>query len=359
MRTKKLLTGIGSWVIGGAVLVVVLAYLAGLFTPKVGTEPVAAPQTEVPAFTGEATVTEAEEPVVERAPGTLSAVREASISARIMAAIGQITVRAGDKVSANQLLVELDSRDLSARQAQSRESVAAARARLQDAEKEYNRLKSLVAEGVIARSQFDTAEANFTAAKADVARAEQAVTETSAGASYASITAPFAGRVVDRYAEPGDMASPGQPLLKIYDPSRMRIEAYVRESLAASLKPGQPLKVQIDALQTEVEGQVQEIVPQAEPGSRSVLVKVGLPAREDLFPGMFGRVLIPEGTTRRIYVPQAAIHRIGQLTYVWVLGEGKTPARRFVTLGEHVSSDRIEVLSGLEAGERVGLASQI
>lgn len=355
MNTGKLAVKTASWIAGAGMLVLIVAFLAGVFTPKIqpGGKP-AAPASEAPSFSGEAAVVKSAEPAAEKVPGTLSATRDSTISSRIMAGISEITVRSGDPVSRGQTLVRLDARDLSSRQAQAHQTVAAAQARLSDAEKEYNRMKKLMDDGVIPPSKFDSAEAGYKAAKADLARAQESVTEASTGRSFATIEAPFSGRVVDRYAEPGDTAMPGQAILRIYDPSRMRMEANVRESLAAALRPGLMLKVLIDAIKTEVDGRIEEIVPQSEPGSRSVLVKVSLPERGDLYPGMFGRLLIQVGMAERLYIPSAAVHRVGQLTFVWVKGEAAT-LRRFIKPGEHEKNGQTEVLSGLEEGEKVGL----
>lgn len=355
MNTGKLAVKTAAWIVGVGILVLIVAFLAGVFTPKIqpGGKP-AALASEAPPFSGEAEAVKFTEPVVEKVPGTISAMRDSTISSRIMAGISEITVRSGDTVSRGQPLVRLDARDLSSRQAQAHQTVAAAQARLSDVEKEYNRIKKLVDDGVVPPSKFDSAEAGYKAAKADLARAQESVMEASTGRSFATIEAPFSGRVVDRYAEPGDTAMPGQAILRIYDPSRMRLEANVRESLAATLRPSLMLKVLIDAIKAEVDGRIEEIVPKSEPGSRSVLVKVSLPERGDLYPGMFGRLLIPAGQTERIYIHSSAIHRVGQITFVWVKGEAGF-IRRFIKLGERERNGQTEVLSGLKEREKVGL----
>ncbi|MCL5269042.1 MAG: hypothetical protein M1457_00445 [bacterium] len=86
-----------------------------------------------------------------------------------------------------------------------------------------------------------------------------------------------------------------------------------------------------------------------------MLVKAALPERPDLYPGMFGRLLIPAGEARRLYIPKNAVHQVGQLTYVWVVAGKGEAARRFVKVGEHERGGLIEILSGLSAGEKVGL----
>lgn len=347
------------WVVGIALMALVLAWLAGAFKSKVEPGVVQSPEVAAPKMAAVLPAVEAEEDVALRVPGTVSAIREALIAPRIMATIGEINVSAGDRVERGQVLAKLDSRDLAAREQQARQALNAARARQVEAEKDYSRMKQLMEKNIIPRSQFDSAEAAYRTAQADVARAEQALSEAQTGASYAVIDAPFSGRIVDRYAEPGDTASPGTAILKLYDPARMRLEAYVGESLAGKLRPGAELAVRIDALTTTVQGRVEEIVPQAEPGSRSMLVKVALPERSEIYPGMFGRLLVPTGRAKRIYVPENAVLRVGQLTYVWVMSPDNKPERRFVTLGESQRAGQREILSGLAPGEKVGIPSGV
>ena len=358
MKHGNIIFSLMTWLIGIALLVLIVAYLAGVFRTKVqpGKLPASATEAPAPKFQKVEIVRASDEALVEKAPGTLSALRESMISPRIMARINEIAVRAGDPVKLGQTLVRLDARDLAARVGQAGQTAAAARARLAEAQKQYQRMEQLQKDGAVSRADYDTAEAAYTTAKAEVARAESATSEAGTGQAFATIEAPFAGRVVDRYAEPGDTAMPGQPILKVYDPSQMRLETYVRESLAATLKPGIKLAVQIDALGARVDGTVQEVVPQSEPGSRSVLVKVALPQRDDLYPGMFGRLLIPAGQAHRLYIPESAVQQVGQLTFVWVLGQDNQPERRFIKLGEEKKDGWVEVISGVSPGERIGLA---
>ncbi|MDX1653661.1 MAG: HlyD family efflux transporter periplasmic adaptor subunit, partial [Candidatus Competibacteraceae bacterium] len=147
-------------------------------------------------------------------------------------------------------------------------------------------------------------------------------------------------------------AVPGQPLLRLYDPDQLRLEASVRESLASRLQRGATLTARIDALDLELPATVDEIVPTADPGSRSFLVKAALPFRADLYPGMFGRLLIPLGTVARLYVPQEAVARFGQLEFVQVPTPQGT-ARRYIRTAGPGAEGRLEVLSGLSEGERV------
>ena len=166
------------------------------------------------------------------------------------------------------------------------------------------------------------------------------------------MTAPIAGRIVERYADPGDTAHQGQALLRMYDPATLRLEASVRESVASRLAKGQQLAAEIDALGKRYAVAVDEIVPSADPGSRSFRVKVSLPGSSGLYPGMFGRLLIPVGQIERMYIPFKAVNRIGQLDFV-IVKTGQGAVRRYVRLGVQAADGLIEVVSGLAPGEEI------
>ena len=168
--------------------------------------------------------------------------------------------------------------------------------------------------------------------------------------SFASIKSPIDGKVIERYADPGDTASPGVPIIKIYNPSLLRLDAQVRESLASEINVSDNISVHIDAINKTLQGIVDEVVPSADPGSRSVTVKVLLPANEGLYPGMFGRLLIPTGMVKRIYIPSDAITHLGQLEFVEVIENNKT-SRRFIRTGRQNDKGDVEVVSGLDEGE--------
>ena len=108
----------------------------------------------------------------------------------------------------------------------------------------------------------------------DQAGAVQALEEAKTALGYTEILAPFDGRVVDRFAEPGDTAQPGTKLLALYNPLSLRVEAQVREVVALGLEVGQDLQVEIPAMQKIVDAVIQERVPAADPGGLRVTAAV-------------------------------------------------------------------------------------
>jgi multidrug efflux pump subunit AcrA (membrane-fusion protein) len=145
--------------------------------------------------------------------------------------------------------------------------------------------------------------------------------------------------------------------LVLYDASSLRLEAPVLEHLAVRLTTGDTLKVYIDALQREVESTIDEIVPQADAPSRSFLVKASVPRSDYLYEGMFGRLRIPAGQRRHLCLATDAIRRVGQLEFVEVVTNDGQIEKRFIKTGRLGMPGRIEVLSGLKAGETVVVKS--
>jgi membrane fusion protein (multidrug efflux system) len=334
------------------VMILLILWMSGFFGAKIrsGTMPIeaqtATPQTEV------ATVEETAIPVVEEAAGTIQAERKTVVSSRILAVISDVLVNAGDPVQAGDTLIVLDDRELRSKLEEANRGVQAAAAARQRAASDFERARKLRATGVISQSEFDQVESTFKIADAELQRTRQASRAAEVALSYTRITAPVTGRVIDRLADPGDTAVPGTPLLSLYDPTALRIEVPVRESLVTRLAVGDRLAVHVGGEKETLQGRVDEIVPQAEAGSRTFLVKIGLPKREGLYTGMFGRVLIPAGERTRVVVPAAAIERMGQLDFAYVV-EGGRLVRRLVTLGPAAGDGRVEVLSGLRPGEKV------
>lgn len=335
------------------VMTLLILWMAGVFGAKIGPGVVAAKMLSAPADAATAQVEEVTVPVIEEAAGTVQAERKTVVSAQLVAVIREVRVRAGDPVNAGDALVVLDSRELEAKVLEARRASEAAAAARSRTEADFRRVKDLRARNIVSQSEFDQAESGFRVADAELERARQALQGAEVGLSYATIKAPVAGRIVDRFADPGDTAMPGRPLLSLYDPTALRIEVPVRESLVGRLKLDQGIQVRLGPEQKTIDGTVDEIVPQAEAGSRTFLVKVGLPKRDGMYTGMFGRVLIPTGERKRLLVPEAAVERIGQLDFANVLDGQRNVSRRLITLGPPAPDGRVEVLSGLRAGETV------
>lgn len=311
--------------------------------------------------------------------GTVEARVESVIAAKAMGYIQAVRVREGDRVSAGQTLVEISAQELQAgadqakaaqqearsAQAEVESGVAAAEAQAVLARATHQRMRNLHERKSLSDQEFEEASARLAAAEAGLrmaqARREQvsgkilqasaAVAAAESQLSYLRITAPFAGIVTARMAEPGGLASPGMPLLKLEQTGNYRLVASFPESVLRQVKTGQRIPVEIAAIDMNVEGVVAELVPMVDPQTRTFPVKISLPAHSLVRSGLFGVARLAGDSASVLAVPVSAVRAHGQLTVVFVAEDGRAHGR-MVQLGEQRDGQR-EVLAGLTAGERV------
>ena len=258
-----------------------------------------------------------------------------------------------------------------ARREKAKEAISGAQAVLKQAQSSYERTKTLFESGATTSHDLEVAESSFLQAKAElkqaedglkeadaeVKRAENVIEQSRVALGYNRIIAPKDGEVVQRLAEPGDLAWPGKTLLVLQTRGDLRLEAQVREGLIKSISVGEELDMEITALDATLSGTVEEIVPSADPATRTFLVKVGLPDREGLFPGMFGRLLVPFEEREIIAIPHGALLNIGQLEVVTMLS-GEKWEQVYVKTGRAIDDNLIEILSGLDGGERLAIRGE-
>jgi RND family efflux transporter MFP subunit len=325
------------------------------------------------------TVAAQEWPAVYEATGTVRARTAATVSSKVTGYVQQVSFQVGERVREGQELITLDARDLEAtlRRAEAGlaevqsavpeadSAAAAAKANLDLAQATFKRIEDLAAKKSISTQEFDESTARLKSAQANyemsrarrkqldskVAQANEEVRAATIIRNYARIAAPFAGVVTARSVEPGNLASPGVPLLTIEREGAYRLEASVEESRIGSVRAGQTVQVALEALDKTLSARVSEIVPAVDAASRAYTVKIDLPAMAQLRSGMFGRALFPMKGRRVTAVPETALQERGQLVSVFVAEDGSARTR-LVTTGQR-SRGFVEVLSGLSAGEKV------
>jgi RND family efflux transporter MFP subunit len=292
------------------------------------------------------------------AVGSVQPRRRADVASQLLANIREIKVRPGDRVAAQAVLVVLDDRELLAQQREATAAAAVAEADLVTRKGELERARVGFKTGVVTREDYDRIAGAVRVGEAQLQRSKEQIARLDVQLTHTRIAAGTAGIVADRFAEPGDVATPGKPILSVYDPSDLELHANVPESLAANVAVGRKIEAQIDAANISALGEVREVVPQAQQASRTILVKVAVPnsTSTSILPGMFGRISIPIGQTDRLLVPSAAVRSVGQLELVDVVDPDNTLTRRFIRTGRK-SEGRVEVLSGLSEGESVAMPS--
>ncbi|MGC1644862.1 MAG: efflux RND transporter periplasmic adaptor subunit [Candidatus Sulfotelmatobacter sp.] len=301
------------------------------------------------------------------AVGTVRATQTSQVSSQVMGNILEIRAHEGDRVRSGQVLAVLDD-------AQSRSGTDQATAALNAAEKEVSaadsdfalagatlkRYQRLYEKKSVSPQEFDEIKARYQSAEArrDMARAGQAqatagLTQARTSLGYTRIRAPFTGIVTEKKADAGTLASPGMPIFTIEDTRGYRLEVTVDESELRLVRVGQASPVTIDALgDTQLSGKVVQIVPAADPASRTFLVKVELPADVRVRSGLFGRARFSRGERSALLIPHASLVERGQLQGVYVLDANQIAGLRYVTLGKS-TGEQIEVLSGLQDGEKL------
>lgn len=346
-----------------------------------GTTREAEPVTGAPVPVRTVSAVRREAPDVLDAGGTLRGRSSAVLAARMMAQVDAVLVAPGDRVRVGQPLVRLDARDVAAASAQASAAATAAEQGVARAQGELAaadaaatlarateaRLAALHARRSATPQEFDeavaartAAEARLTAARAGVEQARAAQAAAAAGrdaaaatATFAIIAAPFEGVVTEKFVEPGQLAVPGQPLIRVEDVRDLELQIRVDESQVAHVATGARVTTHFVGVDGPITGTgtVIELARASDADARAFVAKVRVPPADGLRPGMYGRAELPLGTRSVLAVPATAVARTGQLASVFAVEEGHVRLR-LIRTGRTVGDD-VEVLAGLAEGEAV------
>jgi RND family efflux transporter MFP subunit len=330
-------------------------------------QPAKAPTTETVRNLPVLAAKQASVPDLLEAVGTVHAAQSSDIASQMMGNIVEVRAHEGDRVQRGQVLAVIDDSqprtaveratagDLAARQ-----QLVAADSDLALAESTLKRYQSLYDRKSVSPQEFDEVKAREQAtlarrdmAQAGEAQAQAALSQARTSLDYTHIRAPFDGVVTEKKADSGTLASPGMPIFVVEDVRRYRLEVTVNENDLRYVRTGEQIPVGIDALDNaELKGKVAQIVPAADPASRTFLVKIELPTDARLRSGLFGRAQFSRGERQALLIPRSAVVERGQLQGIFVLDQNKVASLRYISLGKPFGST-IEVLAGLQDGERV------
>lgn len=278
-------------------------------------------------------------PIRIEVTGLVAAVYQATLSSRIQGTIDTLLVREGTVVSKGQPVIRLDSRDVEA-------ELARAVAEIENARAHLDRMNQLFEKDAVSKQEMENAVRAYKVAEANRKAIE-------AQLSYTIVRAPFDGVITEKLVEAGELASPGQPLLRMENTQQLRLEATIGERDIPSLSPGDKISVVIDALGAqELTGTVARILPAGDPQTHTFTVKVDLPATPGLKSGMFGRFQLERGRHPTILLPDTAVAERGQLVSVFVVGPDGIASLRWVKTGRRFDN-QVEILSGVNVGESV------
>ncbi len=332
--------------------------------------------------------------------GNVASPTRAVIASKVTGYISAIHVREGDQIMKNQVVLEIDDRDSQAALDKARAGQAQVDDGLKAIEQDINAVKAgqkallaqkelqtatlaryeqLFTRGSVSAQEFEEIQAKQKVATAQweqsndniagllarqkqmVSQRQQAeadVTLAQTQINYTRLTAPFAGIVVRKLVEIGELAVQGKPLIEIEDNTRYRLEVMVAEYHVGLLKVGQKVPVQIASIgDLELTAVIARIEPSLEPESHTTRVKLDLPAVSvatdpgaALRSGLFGRARFRVGAREVLLVPGSALLHHGQLSLALVVDANNIAHRRLVTLGPR-HNDSIEILSGLDPGD--------
>jgi len=312
----------------------------------------------VPVRTSQVVAETKEEPIVYSA--IIEAGDRAEIGTKVMGRVTGVYVKEGDYVKAGQLLVKISSKDIDAKLAQIEAQIAATTANYENARKNYDRFEALYAKKAATEKEMDDVRLAFESAKAQKKAAEEAKNEVEELLRYVRLSAPFNGIVAEKFVAPGDLATPGMPVVVVERTNKLKVTASVPESEIGFLQVGMPVKIIIPGNTMNkndrvYEAKISQVVPSANMMNHQFKVKVAMPNVDgSIKPGMFARMSISRAKQKTLLVPKSAIFTRGQLEGLFVVNENSRASLRWIRTGRPFG-DYIEVLSGIDSGEMIVL----
>jgi RND family efflux transporter MFP subunit len=321
-----------------------------------------------------------DQPLIYEAVGTVQAGIKSSLDSKLLGTIEAVHVREGDRVKKGDTLLLIDQRQVNAGLrgaegglSEAKEGLAAAKSNSDAARASeklalatYERYLNLKSDDSVSVQEFDEVEARYRQAKAALSQADAMVEAATARVKQAEaalatarvnrkdavITAPHDGIITAKMVDKGDLAKPGTPLLTLETTRGFCVDVVLPESHIDYVEPQQKVSVEVPALKTGLlKGNICTIVPSADVGSRSFIVKIKLPIDRKVKSGLFARAQIPVGHSKQLRIAQKAVVTRGQLTGLYLVDSENIAHFRLIRIGK-TFGDSVEVLSGLKEGTR-------
>ena len=288
--------------------------------------------------------------------GALQPVRQATVKSKVSGEVRAITVREGDAVQAGQMLARMDTADLEARLIERQGQLASARAQLAMNEKTLSSNQKLLKQSFISQNAFDNSESTMNMTRGSVMSAEANVRLAQNALKDAVATSPLTGIVAKRHVQPGEKVAFDTPLVTVVDLKEIELQAMVPAVDIPELRIGMPVELAVDGFgDRKFAGRIERINPSTEPGTRAILVFVGVPnPNNELRGGMFstGRVALA-ASVPVMSLPSIAVRSEGGQTYVWTIEDGKLVKRMVVVGRRDEENGRVEIKTALPATVKV------
>ena len=343
-----------------AIIVTLILFLGSLLNSKKPAAPAnTAATSSALAFTREEImqVTAVELKQTLALSGSLRAVEQASVKARVAGDVREVMAREGEAVKAGQILVRMDTTEYQAKVDQARGNLNAARAQMDIAIKNRDNNRALLDKGFISRAAFDNTASQLAVAQANVDAARGALDVIQKLLNDTVIRAPISGLIASRNIQPGEKISVDYRLFDLVNLKKMEMEAAVPANEISRIKLSQKVSLHVEGMPETFTGQVTRINPGTQTGSRSILVYIQVSNPLDLLRmGMFAEAQLTLQTkTDVIALPMSAVRKDSNGAYVYAIEAGKL-IKKPVTLGMEGRSDeepRVEIISGLRLNDQI------
>jgi len=289
--------------------------------------------------------------------GSLRALRQAAVKARVAGQVRDVMVREGETVAAGQVLVNMDAAEYQARVDQARGTLEAARGQLDIAATTRDNNQALLARGFISKNAYTTAASQYEIARANADSARGALDAAQKSLADTVIRSPIAGQVSARTVEPGEKVSPDNRLFDIVDLRQLELAAPVPAAEILRVALGQTVEVSVEGMPGTVPGTVTRINPATQSGSRSIMIYILIDNPQGLLrAGMFAEAQLTLAVkTGALTVPQSALQGLAGEPYVYAVEDGRL-TQKAVTLGlrgRDANGPAVEITGGLAPGARV------
>ncbi len=287
--------------------------------------------------------------------GSIQPERRADLRAEISAVVLQVLKENGDPVKRGDLLVRLDDTAIRDSLASAEESARASSQSLDQAERQYQRMKTLQAQGMSSIQSLDDAETRRNNAQSDLVAAKARVASARQQRQRTEVRAPFDGIVSDRKVSVGDTAQVGKELVKVMDPTSMRFEGLVSADKMDEIKIGQTVNFRVSGdAQGDFVGKVKRVNATASATTRQVEVLVDFAgSNQPRAAGLYAEGRIATSSSQALMLPESSLVRAGDQTSVWRV-KNNVLSKVDVRLGERDQrlGDYV-LLSGLSEGDQI------
>lgn len=321
--------------------------------------PASAPQAQVTPRLESIVVTAEPAPQQQVWDGTVEAVNSAILSAQTNARVVELPYDVNDLVPEGAVLVRFTDVEQRSASRAAQAQISSARATYLNAKVNYERIAAIAAKGLIAKAELDQALAQRDSAQAALAAAEATSRQIGMQADYTVVRAPYAGIITRRYVQVGESVQAGPPvpqqLIALASLKDLRVTVQVPQSSIDAIRQHHAADILLDGTGAHrVPASKVTVFPYADPATHSFSIRAELPGEgTGLYPGMTVKVAFATGQVMRLLIPVRALVHRGELQGVYVMTDAGLVLRQ-VRVGNRYG-DRVELLSGLESGERIAL----